>query len=195
MIVAIIEKSTNAIEEFRNEESESEALSKFCNSVTPSLNSLDYLAINTQWPEKSDNLQKSWHYNPANQSIERVFNKYEFIKKIIAHRDYKLSNKVFLEYPESSGILFSCSEKTQLDFLKISILDAKGLASYPLIIYSADKLDNHSILDSVELNNFLGLLYNKVMSERILANTHIDSVKASSSIEEAQLVIDGYLNT
>lgn len=195
MIIAIVNKTTNEIEEFRNEESESDALSKFCNDVSPPLDQNNYLGIDTQWSEKSKNLAQSWEYNPSNQTIERVFNKYEFDKKIIEHRDYKLSHSIFVEYPQGSGVLFSCSEKTQLDFSKISSLDAKGLAVYPLVIYSANMLDSHSILDSVELNNFLTLLYEKVMSERFLANGFIDNIKNSNTIEEAESILNNYLNT
>lgn len=195
MIVAIINILSSEVEEFRNEASEDLALSKFCSAVAPALDATNYLALDTTWQLPSSNLSKTWQYDPTTQLLKRKCWKEDNIKKIIEHREYKLENSIFLEYPAGSGLLFSCSESTQINLAKLASMDTKNLVSYPFPIYTADKLDSRSLLDSAELDAFLALFYNRIIAERAAAQVHIDNTVAATNEEDADSPAAIYLDT
>jgi len=195
MIVAIINILSSEVEEFRNEASEALALSKFCSAVAPPLDATNYLALDTTWQLPSSNLSKAWQYDATTQLLKRKCWKEDNIKKIIEHREYKLEHNIFLEYPAGSGLLFSCSESTQINLAKLASMDTKNLVSYPFPIYTADKLASRSLLDSAELDAFLALFYNTIITERAAAQVHINNTAVASNEEDADSPAAIYLAT
>ena len=102
------------------------------------------------------------------------------IASILKQRSKRLEDSVRAEYPAASGILFSCSEKSQGDWSKLVSMQALGLVQYPFAVYSFDERDNYALVDAADLNGAVAAVSSAVLTERATAQAYIDATLAAA---------------
>lgn len=117
------------------------------------------------------------------------------VNDIKSHRDnYRLGISLHAEYPTGSGNLFSCSAASQDNWSKLSMLEHRGLISFPYTVTTYDESKTYDVVDSTDLTSLISSIAFIVQAERSLAYTHIVAVLASSDIASAENAANPYLD-
>jgi hypothetical protein len=117
------------------------------------------------------------------------------VSDIKNHRDnYRLGVSLHAEYPTGSGNLFSCSAASQDNWSKLSMLEYRGLISYPYTVTTYDESKAYDIVDSADLTSLISSIAFVVQSERSLAYAYVAAVLASSDIVAAKNAANPYLD-
>ena len=103
----------------------------------------------------------------------------EKILQILTHRSKRLETSIRAEYPAASGLMFSCSEKSQGDWSKLVSMQSLGLVAYPFTVYTFDERGSHALADAADLNGAVVAVSTAVIAERQQAQAFIDAVIAA----------------
>lgn len=101
------------------------------------------------------------------------------IGQIKEQRADRLDNVIRAEYPPGSGKIFSCSTTSQINWGNLTVLDDRGLVTYPFKVTTWDEHDSYNLTSSADLTNAVATISSAVLTERTYAQTFIDSVDAA----------------
>lgn len=116
------------------------------------------------------------------------------VKRVKAHREQKLENRVTFEYPAASGNLFSCSQKSKSNWSALAALDSRSLVSWPYSVTTQDEVTSYSVTNAADLDGVLAAMLTAIETERATAKVKIDAILAGDETA-ARAAADAYLAT
>ena len=195
MKVGIIKTSSGIVpvEEFREAPDLSTGVTNFCNEYSPPLSPADYTGIDAS----AIDLSKQWSWDFNLSVFVQTGWKEDILKSIEFHRLYRMKTIVTAEYPAASGKYFGCSDFDQNNWSKLATLDSRGLlaGSYPFKVQTSDHSDSYDLVDSADLSSLLASISTAVLTERLLAQSYLDAVYASTAESAAEIAATPYLDS
>jgi len=117
------------------------------------------------------------------------------VSSIKDQMDYRLENGyVVAEYPGGSGKYFCCNGAAQNRWLVLSMLDERGLITYPHKVPTHDERSSYNITSSADLTNFLSAIFTEVSLEQGRAQGYIDEVLDMNTESESLAKLNAYIN-
>ena len=116
------------------------------------------------------------------------------IGQIKEQREDRLLYDVRAEYPPGSGKMFSCSMSSQINWGNLTVLDDRGLVTFPFTVTTYDEHDTYDLVDSADLTGAVGTVSSAVITERNTAQTYIVAVEAATTQAEVDTAAAPYLD-
>ena len=116
------------------------------------------------------------------------------IGQIKEQREGRLLYDVRAEYPPGSGKMFSCSMSSQINWGNLTVLDDRGLVTFPFTVTTYDEHDTYDLVDSADLTGAVGTVSSAVITERNTAQTYIVAVEAATTQAEVDTAAAPYLD-
>lgn len=120
--------------------------------------------------------------------------KHMVIDQIKEQREDRLQYDIRAEYPPGSGKLFSCSMTSQINWGNLTVLDDRGLVTFPFTVTTWDEHDTYDIVNSADLTGAVGTVSAAVITERSTAQTFIVAVNAAATQAEVDTAAAPYLD-
>ena len=116
------------------------------------------------------------------------------IGQIKEQRDGQLEYVVLAEYPPGSGLMFSCSMTSQINWGNLTVLDDRGLVTYPFTVTTYDEQDTYSLVSAADLTGAVGTVSAAVMAARDIAQSYIVAVNAAATQADVDAAAAPYLD-
>lgn len=116
------------------------------------------------------------------------------IGQIKEQRTDQLDNVIRAEYPPGSGKMFSCSTTSQINWGNLTVLDDRGLVTYPFTVTTWDEQDTYDLVDAADLTAAVATISAAVITERGVAQTYIVAVNAATTQAEVDDAAAPYLD-